>query len=467
MKNFKELEIKEDIIKTLEKMNITEPMPIQAEGIPKIKANKDVILESATGSGKTLAYLLPLIEKIDFDERKNQFIILVPTHELALQVNHVVSEIGKNSNEEIRTCVIMGDVNIKRQVEMLKNKPQFVIGSPGRILELIKMKKISAHAVKTIVIDECDKLMDDNNIDQAKAVIKTTLRDRQIVMASATVSEEVLKVANDIMKDPEVIKCATTVKVNPNIKHMYIVCDRRDKILMIRKLMAGLKPNKAIAFINRSEEVEELTSKLAYHSLKVGSIHGTFVKNERQKAMQDFKSGKVNLLVSSDLSARGLDIEGVTHIFNIDLPEDVNTYVHRCGRTARANNSGTVITIVAPNEIQHIRNFAYKLGVTLTEKTLSYGELCDVKTVVKDTPVKKTAEAPKKNSKARRDKYGEDFRANKKEIRERSFSDNNNSYSAKKTEFKSEKPRTSSEGKRFTSDSRSKKPYGSFKKKSK
>lgn len=398
MNNFLELNIKNNIVEALKKQGIIEPTPVQKEAIPKIRENLDVVLESATGSGKTLAYLLPLIEKVDYDKRENQVLILVPTHELALQVNEVLNKVGELSLESIKSMVIMGDVNIKRQVEKLREKPQFVIGSPGRILELIKLKKITAHTVKTIVIDECDKLLDKNNIDVVKNVIKTTLRDRQILLASATVGEEIKAISNEIMKTPEFVKCTTEVKVNPNITHQYIVCDRRDKILVLRKLMAAVKPKKAIAFINKSEEIEILTSKLQFHGLKADGIHGSYVKNDRRKTMNDFKTEKINLLVSSDLSARGLDISGVTHIFNMDLPEDINTYVHRSGRTARGTKKGTVITIVSPVEITRLKSFTKNLNVELEEKTLSYGNVVDVKGVIKSD--KKSATKPTRNKKA-------------------------------------------------------------------
>lgn len=386
MNNFKELITNDVITNALKALKIIAPTPIQAAGIPKIKDGNDVLLESETGSGKTLAYLIPLIDKIDFNTRKNQFIILVPTHELALQVHNVIASLAETSKENITSTVIMGDVNIKRQVDKLKEKPQFVIGSPGRILELIKLKKITAHTIKSIVIDECDKLLDKSNLQVIKAIIKTTLKERQLIMASATITDEVIQIANTLMQNLQMVKCSSSTKINPNIEHLYIVCDRRDKILTLRKLMSSLKPEKAIAFINKSEEIEKLTDKLKFHGVKADSIHGTFVKNERKKSMDDFKSGKINLLISSDLSSRGLDITDVSYIFNIDLPEDINTYVHRSGRTARGKNTGTVISIVTPREIMNIKSFGSKLNINLTEKVLSYGELCDVAGVIATKP---------------------------------------------------------------------------------
>lgn len=383
MENFLELNINTEIINALDALKIIKPTKIQELSISKIAENKDVIMQSETGSGKTLAYLLPLIQRINYDKRENQFIVLVPTHELAVQVNEVLNTLADKSTLNIRSTVIMGDVNIKRQVEKLKDKPQFVIGSPGRILELIKMKKISAHTVKTVVIDECDKLLDKNNLAVVNDVIRTTLRDRQLVMTSATLTEEALNIGKSLMKSPEIVKCNNDSTINTNINNLYIVCDKRDKVLILRKLMASIKPKKAIAFINKTDEIEILASKLKYHGLKVDGIHGSFVKNQRQKTMLDFKSQRINLLISSDLSARGLDIDDVTHIFNVDLPEDINTYVHRSGRTARGDKSGTVISIVSPNEISQLKNYSKKLNFKLTEKTLSHGNIEDVATVVK------------------------------------------------------------------------------------
>ncbi|HAR84605.1 MAG TPA: ATP-dependent helicase, partial [Clostridium sp.] len=197
--------------------------------------------------------------------------------------------------------------------------------------------------------------------------------------------------------------------------NLYIVCDRRDKILILRKLMASINPRKAIAFINKSDEIEILTTKLKYHGLKVDGIHGSFVKNQRQKTMLDFKSERINLLVSSDLSARGLDIEDVTHIFNVDLPEDINTYVHRSGRTARGDKSGTVISIISPKEIAQLKAYSKKLNFNVTEKTISHGNIEDVAVVVKNykksnAPSDRRSKPSEKSSKPRKNTAKKDKR---------------------------------------------------------
>lgn len=410
MTSFLDLKINNEIVKALEKQNIKIPTKIQNSAIPLVLEGTDIIGESETGSGKTLAYLLPLMEKIEYEKRENQIIVLTPTHELAIQVNKVIETIRENSKLNLTSAVIIGNVNIKRQIENLKEKPQFIIGSPGRILELIKLKKISAHTVKTIVIDECDRLLDENNYETIKAVIKTTLKQRQLLMFSATVTEEVIVKGKELMKEPKIIKEKTASVVNENINHIFMVCDRRDKVLLLRKLMAALKPKKAIAFINKTDEIEILSGKLKYHGLKADGIHGSFVKNERKKVMEDFKSGKINLLVASDLAARGLDIEGVTHIFNIDIPEDPRDYLHRSGRTGRVRNKGMAISIVTEKEIPTIKGFENKFNIKINYKELSYGRLFDGEykagdsSLPRSTDYKKTSF--KSNSSEQRKKTG-------------------------------------------------------------
>lgn len=376
--SFKELKLNENLIKGLEKEGIIEPTEIQKRVIPLGLENKDIIGQSETGSGKTLAYLLPIMQNIETDKREAQCIILSPTHELAIQINDQVKLLSKNSGMSVRSTAIIGTASIKRQVESLKEKPHIIVGSTGRIFELIKSRKLKAHTVKTIVLDEGDRLLDETNINSVKDVIKTTLKDqRQMMLFSATVSDQTLEAANGIMKDPEIIKVNDDVIVNPKIEHMYIECEHRDKFEILRKLVASTKPKRAIVFINKSEEIDLTTTKLRYHKLKVDAIYGASSKEERKNAMDMFKNGKIQLLVSSDLSARGLNVEGVSHIFNLDLPPTSKEYIHRVGRTARGKNSGVAISIVTSKDLPIIRNYEKELNIDIKEKTLSHGKLFD------------------------------------------------------------------------------------------
>lgn len=374
---FNKLGLNENLVDGLKKENIVEPTEIQTITIPLALENKDIVGQSQTGSGKTLAYLLPIFEKIDNSKKEMQVIILAPTHELAVQIDKEIKLLSKNSEVPVTSMPIIGEVNIKRQIEKLREKPHIIVGSTGRILELIKMKKISAHTIKTIVIDEGDRLLDINNVDGVKAVIKTTMRDRQLILFSATINDRTLTISKELMKEPEIIKIEDKVVVNKNINHMYFQCDQRDKIEVLRKLIASIKPKKAIVFLNKSEEIELTTLKLQYHHLKAYGIFGSATKEERKNAMESFRTGKIQLLISSDLSARGLDIKDVTHIFNMDLPQDSKEYLHRVGRTGRAQNSGTAISIVTKQEISTIRKYERDLSIIIEAKDIYKGKIIE------------------------------------------------------------------------------------------
>jgi superfamily II DNA/RNA helicase len=376
-KSFQELGLNDVLVEALKKENITIPTDIQTNTIPLALENRDIIGQSQTGSGKTLAYLLPIFQRIADEKREMQSIILAPTHELVMQIDSEIKLLSKNSGKAVTSTTIIGEVNVKRQIEKLKEKPHIIVGSPGRILELIKNRKITAHTVKTIVIDEGDRLLDENNISVVKDVIKTTLRDRQLMTFSATINENVLKIAKNLMKEPELIKIEEDVQVNPNIDHVYITTELRDKIEVLRKLIAAEKPAKAIVFINKGEEIELTTLKLQYHQIKAYGIYGSATKEERKKALEDFRNGKIQILVASDLAARGLDVKGVTHIINLDLPKDSKEYIHRVGRTGRANMSGIAISIVTPKELLQIRKFENDLKIQIQPGELHKGSLVE------------------------------------------------------------------------------------------
>jgi superfamily II DNA/RNA helicase len=374
---FDELGLEPRLIEGLKKQGITEPTGIQANTIQPALENKDIIGQSPTGSGKTLAFLLPIFQRIDAGKREMQAMILAPTHELVIQIEKEARLLAENSGFPVTSIAIIGEVNITRQIEKLREKPNIIVGSAGRVLELIKRKKINAQTVRTIVIDEGDRMLDEHNLATVKDVIKTTLRDRQLMLFSATISEKTLKTAGELMKDPQVIRIEDEGKISPNISHMYMVSEQRDKIEILRKLVASIKPERAIVFINKSEELQQVTSKLQYHHLNAYDISGGASKEDRKKAMEGFRKGDIQLLVASDIAARGLDIKGVTHIFNLDLPEDSKGYLHRVGRTGRVEESGTAISIVTENQVQFIKRCEKELKIKIVEKIITRGMIMD------------------------------------------------------------------------------------------
>ncbi|PJI06921.1 MULTISPECIES: DEAD/DEAH box helicase [Clostridium] len=363
---FNELGISQEIADGLKKEGIEYAMEIQRKTIPSALSGKDIVGESETGSGKTLAYIAPIFQNINLESKDVQAYILVPTHELALQVHNVIKTLSTNSDIPVRSAAIIGSASIKRQIETLrKGKPHIVVGSTGRILQLIRMKKLKSHAIKTIVVDEADKLLDKNNINDVKAIIKTTLRDRQLMFFSATIDDRTLDIARDLMKDHKFIKTEHKNSMNENIKHMCFMCEKRDKILILRKLVHILNPKRAIVFVNKPDEIETLTEKLKYHKLKAEAIYGTADKETRKKALEDFKLGKINLLVASDIAARGLDVEDVDYVFSYDMPEDTDNYLHRSGRTARAGKNGTSICIITDKEEKLLKKYEKTFNIKI------------------------------------------------------------------------------------------------------
>lgn len=388
---FASLGLSSALLSALEKQDITQPTEIQHRLLPELLAGKDVIGRSETGSGKTLAYLLPIFERLDLSVRGTQAIILTPTHELAAQVFRQAELLQENSGIDAGCALLIGAAGIARQVERLKSKPRIVIGSTGRILDLIRRRKIQAHLVKIIVLDEGDRLLEDGNIADVREVIRATLKERQIAILSASISAETKVRASGLMKPDFAVVEAESAVVPKGLSHYYILSSPREKFVNLRKILAGEKPEKAIVFLNNPENIEVTVDKLCYHGIKAAGIYGTAGKLERKTALADFREGRVSVLVASDIGSRGLDIEGVTHIINLDVPEEPTHYLHRAGRCGRKGLPGTAITIVTPYERRWVHKYEKAWGLQFVQKEMSYGHLVNSSKTKKDIakPAKK------------------------------------------------------------------------------
>ena len=375
--SFAELGIQGALVQGLAKAGITVPTQIQEEVIPEVLAGKDVVGQSATGTGKTLAFLLPLFQKIDHARRDTQAIVLAPTHELAMQIFREAQLLADNSGLPVTSAVIIGDVNIARQIDRLKERPHLLVGSSGRILELIQKRKINAQTVKTIVLDEADRLLDDNHRVSATAIIKATQKDRQLLLFSATIPTAALEKALGMSNDAVVVTIAAPAAVPVEIEHLYFVVETRDKIEFLRKLLASLQVDRALVFVNTSAAIEETVAKLCHHGVAATGIHGSSVKKDRQGAMESFRDGRTGVLVASDLAARGLDIAGVRCVINLELPEDPQAYQHRAGRTGRAGATGMTLSIIDRAEEKRIAFLEKKLNVKILPKRLAFGKIID------------------------------------------------------------------------------------------
>ena len=376
--SFSDLNLNSSIIEGLQKQGINIPTSIQSSSILPALEGKDIIGEAFTGSGKTLAYLLPLFHKVDTSKREMQGLILAPTHELAKQIEDQIKLLAENSSFPITSLSIIGDVNINNQIKKLKEiKPHIIVGSTGRILDLIRKKKITAHTIKTIVIDEGDNLLDPKRSNVTKDIVKSTMRDRQLMLFSASIKPETLETAKSLMKEPIIIKSEDKPLINPNIEHMFILCERRDKFETLRKVLVAAKPEKAIIFVNNNEDIELTTAKLNYHSKDCFAMTGKISKEDRKLAIESFRTGKIKILVSSDVTARGLDVADITHVFHLDLPLKLNEYLHRSGRTARGNAHGTSICILTVQQLNIIKKYEREFSIKFEEKKVFGGVLED------------------------------------------------------------------------------------------
>ncbi len=373
-KSFENLKINEKIISGLNAMGIKEPTEIQEKIIPLALEKTNLIGQSETGTGKTLAYLLPIIENIDINKKEMQCIILAPTHELAIQINNTINEVKKASGLEITSTPLIGSANIKRQIDNLKAKPHILVGSSGRILELIRKKKVTAHTIKTIVIDEVDKLLDKNNLPTVKDIIKVTPKLTQVMMFSATLNGKTLDIAKTLAEDIKVVSVKNN-KVNENINHNYIKTDSRKKVETLRKLLNALKSPKVLVFNNDSYTTNTAVEYLSFNNVKVAAIGGNGNMEDRKRALENFRKGKINVLIASDIAARGLDIKGITHVVNFDIPEDSKDYLHRAGRVGRAGETGEVISLVDDKEEKIIKMHEKSFKINIPERILYRGNI--------------------------------------------------------------------------------------------
>jgi len=370
--NFKELNILPVLETALAKEDIVSPTPIQEKAAPVILDGKDVYISSETGTGKTLAYLLPLLSKLRINSKDLQIIILTPTHELASQIQDQLLRIKKNSSVEFMSQLLIGSASIKRQLERLKKRPHIVIGSIGRILELIKMRKLKVHTVRTLVIDEADKILMSESLSMIDKISRSLVKDCQKIFVSAT-NQSRSNIIAEKMSNGMIEVHSNSNQVIDNIEHIYFNVHENEKPELLRKIIRACGTKRAIVFTHRNETAKQIADKLAEHKISVGEIHGGRDKLSRVKTINQFRKGKINILVASDMVARGLDVKDVTHIFNFDIPSKSKDYLHRAGRTGRAGDYGYCISLMSNEELKIARRYQRELKINMTEASIYDG----------------------------------------------------------------------------------------------
>ncbi|KQL32445.1 MULTISPECIES: DEAD/DEAH box helicase [Bacillaceae] len=356
------------------KANFVSEMPIQTKLIPHMLDGSDIVAESPTGTGKTLAYVLPILQKVDPSKKHIQALVIVPSQELGMQIVEVFREWVAGT--DITVAQLIGGANIQRQLDVLKKKPTIVVGTPGRLQELVKLKKLKMHEIKTIVLDEGDQLLSRENRTTVKGLIDATV-ERQLVVTSATITEEIELVAERIMNNPVRIQVtAEEIPSKGEVIHSFVKTEVRDKTELLRKL-SHLEGMKGLAFVNSLDQVLMKDTKLSYRDAPIISLHSEMKKEERKKALDDFKNGKVNILIATDVAARGLDISGLTHVIHVDVPHSIEQYLHRSGRTGRAGNDGEVLTLLTYGDEKTYKKWTKELPSKPVQKIWYRGELIE------------------------------------------------------------------------------------------
>ncbi len=382
MNKFLELKVDESIVSKLEEIGITEPTEVQKKIIPLISEGKNIMFQSETGTGKTFAYLLPLLSRLNSTEnRMARLMIASPTYELASQIKVQVQKISG-----IKCALLIGGAPISRQIGLLKEKPEIVIGGPARLLELIHLKKLKADGIETLVLDEADRLLSPELRDSTKGLMERLPKSVQLIGNSATVSKytrEILqKARNGILNDEKENAILFVVLPMENvlrkqISHWAIFSERRDKIDTLRSFINAEKPKKLLVFTSKSDQIENIASKLRFKKIDCETLCGKTNKVDRKSAIDRFRSGKTKILITTDLASRGLDIEGITHVVQMDLPEKEDFFIHRAGRTARAGATGINCVIGDAWEMENYARLEKKLKITVFPKMLYKGNVVD------------------------------------------------------------------------------------------
>ncbi len=355
-------------VEQLNKMGIKKPMPVQEQAIPALFAGRDVIARAQTGTGKTLAFLVPLAEKIDVKKAYVQALVITPTRELAQQIAGEFKKIIGDS--AIKVLAVTGGRDFELQKNKLDGKSHVLIGTPGRLLDHIKKGNTSLGGVKYLVLDEVDEMLKQGFIDEAAELISLTAPEHQTMLCSATLSEEVRKLGKKLTRNCALIDINPEEATVEQIKQICIKTTEEYKNRAAAALIDRYNPYLMIIFCMSKERTKELGEWLGMQGYNVDVLHGEMSAVKRKTVMKAFRDAKIQILVASDLAARGLDVEGVTHVLNYDIPHDVDWYVHRIGRTGRAGNDGIAVTFYTAEEVKWLRNIETKLNVVMERQNL-------------------------------------------------------------------------------------------------
>ncbi|MGM7724183.1 DEAD/DEAH box helicase [Metabacillus sp. Hm71] len=376
MHDFLQLGIRKELNDTLKSLGFVKPTPIQEKAIPSVLEGKDLIAQAQTGTGKTLAFVLPILEKIDVDKSEIQALILTPTRELAQQITKEIKKMKENL-EGVNVLAVYGGQDVAHQLKKLKGAQHIVVATPGRLLDHIRRQTIDLSTVEVFVLDEADQMLHMGFLPEVDEIFYETLSTRQTLLFSATIPSEIRSLAKKYMVEPENIQIKAKQVTVEEIKQIIIETTDRRKQETLLHLLQEDRPFLGIIFCRTKIRAKKLHQALLTNGYLVEELHGDLTQAKREKAMKQFREAKIQLLVATDVAARGLDVEGVTHVYNYDIPHDVESYIHRIGRTGRAGGVGVAYTLVAPKDRDFLRMIEKGINQSLEKRVIEGVSLPD------------------------------------------------------------------------------------------
>jgi len=347
-------------MKAIERMGFVEPTPVQEQTIPLIMKGKDMIAQAQTGTGKTAAFGIPILESLTKGVKPFSLVI-VPTRELGAQVAEELKSLAYYM-DDVRVLSVYGGKSIDDQIDFMRKGVDIVVGTPGRIIDHLHRGTLSLNEIEVLVLDEADRMLDMGFIEDIEYIVSKVKTPRQTMLFSATIPMAIRDIASKYMNDPETVMIGEEQIVLPTTKQIYFNIERKNKIWALCRVLDAYKP-KAMVFVQTKVMVEIVAKRLDSYGFRVGTLHGDLTQAKREKVLQDFRDDKTAVLIATDVAARGLDIDGVTHVINYDIPEDPEIYVHRIGRTGRAGKEGVAITFITSKEIYLLRKIN-EFGIT-------------------------------------------------------------------------------------------------------
>ncbi|MCR4431796.1 MAG: DEAD/DEAH box helicase [Tepidanaerobacteraceae bacterium] len=361
---FEDLNISKEIQRAIDEMGFEEATPIQAQAIPHIFNGEDIVGQAQTGTGKTAAFGIPLLDRIDPGNKKVQAVILTPTRELAIQVSEELKELSKYKHG-IDILPVYGGQPIERQIKVLQKGVQAIIGTPGRVLDHMRRRTLKLNQVRMAVLDEADEMLDMGFREDIEKILQDMPNDRQTLLFSATMPGPIIELAKKYQKNPRFIKVVHKELTVPSIEQYYVEVKEKSKLEALSRLIDFYNPNLSLIFCNTKKKVDELLLQLQARGYLAEGLHGDLSQFQRDRVMEKFRNGSIDLLVATDVAARGLDVSGVDAVFNYDIPQNEEYYVHRIGRTGRAGRQGKAFSLSVGRDIYKLKDIQRYTGTKI------------------------------------------------------------------------------------------------------